>query len=1075
MIKKLLLAIYVILFGFSFTQAKILGNVVDLKLSQEMRQSNRDGNMFGIMCPIVDHNGSSFLITDIDIENHRVYCSSANSILDTNASDTGAVVNFRGQEQHFFNMAEIDDPAAKTSGELKVREKQKISDYHNKLQSVVDNAGDGNNTMIYPLRISNMRGLYYTTQAVGNNGGLDKKPFMGFLGAGEGSGKPNNDNLVLKLFGLTMNGDDAVNNSNPKEIGKGGSKSDGTIFNWTDLGYSIGLWIDGYVDKSETSNLAELKSYFTWKADDSKQTWSRVMTGVATLDDAYLKTISAKGELIVRNAGDPISQSTFKDTEWWKNKFNKDQTFDNIWQQTSDGRLWGYYFYLSQNLHKLEMYIILAFVGCGFSFLMGNNAITYFKNVSAGAEGEKTPINWKKEIGVPMLGIMFIAVPLLPTNATMYDKFLLDTEEIADSIQVNSLNGSSPSKPKDSAYNITALQQVIQGMSELGSNLGDMFSKRTSFAFATYISFRENMLNDPTAMLETWKMDYNQCSGELINLNRLMQFYLSTCKYDYSFGRYASQVKDSATILPSPFNLMGQNLLQAKQKDIIEDFKNSNFIQRAQNQSNSRAFALVSPQACAKIESSIHDRSELLFNKMYRLANEITTYSDNYIQNAQNSSTNNEKSVKKVEMQERFKRLAFYEQRYGWINTAMLPLLYQIFYPSFDPYTYRTNREHEGVGRIGAISDSSWIAKPYIVIGEPTETNEKYLTSLKEEKYKKSNSINSLEEGLVDIVMPFAIYNMLPGYQNIKKSVKEMWNLGKQTDRDGNVIESNNWKEFATSQMGRVLTLWVSRLVNPDNGVTRKDGYVNWAHLANGTLSQKIAAIQALTKGGFVADLTKNKAGSSVFGKAINALGGLADALAQELVTQVLYIYAMNLIIMVVLTLVIVFKIGMYFVQLIVFFMASPLVVMWALLKKKQEAMLTYVGKASTVMLSPVLIVISTSILIVAVGCIHQLYYIIANHIINIQLVDVLALTGSGGGGTAETNFNNIADYVQMNVIFGIGDVLIGFSYLFLGYIIIVKFSHWFFDTIGVQSSSLITQGLETMTHRIRFGTSFGA
>ena len=86
-----------------------------------------------------------------------------------------------------------------------------------------------------------------------------------------------------------------------------------------------------------------------------------------------------------------------------------------------------------------------------------------------------------------------------------------------------------------------------------------------------------------------------------------------------------------------------------------------------------------------------------------------------------------------------------------------------------------------------------------------------------------------------------------------------------------------------------------------------------------------------------------------------------------------------------------------------------------------------------------------------------------------------MALTGNGGGGTAETNFNNIADYVQMNVIFGIGDVLIGFSYLFLGYIIIVKFSHWFFDTIGVQSSSLIAQGLETMTHRIRFGTSFGA
>lgn len=1071
MIKKLLLAIYVILFGSSFAQAKILGNVVDLKLSQEMRQSNRDGNMFGIMCPIVDHNGSSFLITDIDIENHRVYCSSANTILDTNASDTGAVVNFRGQEQHFFNMAEIDDPAAKTSGELKVREKQKISDYHNRLQSVVDNAGDGNNTMIYPLRISNMRGLYYTTQAVGNNGGLDKKPFMGFLGAGEGSGKPNNDNLVLRLFGLTMSGDDAINNSNPKEIGKGGSKSDGTIFNWTDLGYSIGIWIDGYVDKSETSNLAELKSYFTWKVDDSKQTWSRVMTGVATLDDAYLKTISAKGELIVRNAGDPISQSTFKDTEWWKNKFNKDQTFDNIWQQTSDGRLWGYYFYLSQNLHKLEMYLILAFVGCGFSFLMGNNAITYFKNVSAGAEGEKTPINWKKEIGVPMLGIMFIAVPLFPTNATMYDKFLLDTEEIADSIQVNSLNGSSSGKPKDSAYNITALQQVIQGMSELGSNLGDMFSKRASFAFATYISFRENMLNDPTPMLEAWKTDYNKYSGELINLNRLMQFYLSTCKYDYSFGRYASQVKDSATILPSPFNLMGQNLLQAKQKDIIEDFKKSNFMQ-AQNQNNNRAFALVSPQACAKIESSIHDRSELLFNKMYRLANEITTYSDNYIQNAQNSSTNNEKSVKKTEMQERFKRLAFYEQRYGWINTAMLPLLYQIFYPSFDPYTYKTNREHEGVGRIGAISNSSWIAKPYIIIGEPTTTNQQYISTSSEKGLaSNNNTIRDFEAKLVDIVMPFAVYNMLPGYQNIKKSVKEMWNLGKQVDGNNNVVEPTNKGEILTSIMGRAMTSFVAHLVNPDNGVARKDGYVDLFHLANGTLGQKITAIQILVWTGAGADVVSKSSGIKAFG----LTGALLDALAQELVTQVLYIYAMNLIIMVVLTLVIVFKIGMYFVQLIIFFMASPLVVMWALLKKKQEAMLTYVGKASTVMLSPVLIVISTSILIVAVGCIHQLYYLIANHLINIQLVDVLALTGNGGGGTAETNFNNIADYVQMNVIFGIGDVLIGFSYLFLGYIIIVKFSHWFFDTIGVQSSSLIAQGLETMTHRIRFGTSFGA
>mgnify|MGYP001789912747 FL=1 len=66
-------------------------------------------------------------------------------------------------------------------------------------------------------------------------------------------------------------------------------------------------------------------------------------------------------------------------------------------------------------------------------------------------------------------------------------------------------------------------------------------------------------------------------------------------------------------------------------------------------------------------------------------------------------------------------------------------------------------------------------------------------------------------------------------------------------------------------------------------------------------------------------------------------------------------------------------------------------------------------------------------------------------------------------------------DYIQLQLLIGVGNVLVGFAYLFLGYVIIIKFTGWFFETIGVQANNMITQGLDNIGQRMTFGRSFMA
>ena len=211
-----------------------------------------------------------------------------------------------------------------------------------------------------------------------------------------------------------------------------------------------------------------------------------------------------------------------------------------------------------------------------------------------------------------------------------------------------------------------------------------------------------------------------------------------------------------------------------------------------------------------------------------------------------------------------------------------------------------------------------------------------------------------------------------------------------------------------------------------------------------------------------------NQLAKSVY-RIINANGYKASELMSEMLlkatAQTLYLYILNLMVMLVLTMILVFKIGMYFVQVIMFYIASPLVIVWAMITKKEDQIKNFIGKSAMLVLTPVLIVISSAILILAVGTIHQIYFIITNHILNIQL---------GAELNNPDELYNLAQYIQMQTYFGIGNVIIGFAYLFLGYIILVKFSQWFFETVGIQTQSTLTQSVESMTHRMRFGGSFG-
>lgn len=1060
------------------TNNKVLQDNVEISIGQEWSNEQRKKKEnFNKLCPYNDKtekkdSNSKFLISNIDLENNKIGCVEQKITFDDENLNvfTGNTQQSPGNEVT-FNIADIDDMAY-SSTDLKNNSK-----YSKKLEAIITNAR-GDNEKIYPLVFKNIRGLIDGSPM--QNGENVSRPFIGFLGIGNKVEKLENSNMLMQLFGVNpyyenkdgFNLVSAVNNQTPKELGKDKKiKQEKEVVSWGDIGYSIGTWTDNLVTTSSSDlTVDKIKTFFSgdkWKSDDSSQTWSRVMTGVAVLDDSYIGNISGDGELIIRDgiAKDPINAR----------KNNSlisidSSSFRDIFHQTSDGKLWGFYVYLTQNLHALEVYLILTIAGVGFGGLMVANGATWF---SVWRNGEQNRVNWKQAIFIPFSGLMCIAVPIVPTSTQLFSSFILDTEKLGSEIQVEAVNVRVPNEYNDSTFYQTGLQYLIQSLATMGAPIADKFSQKTTFSFATYISFRQNAMYDPSAMLQGWKKSYNETSADLIELNRLFTFYLSTCKNDYSVQASEKEIKNSAITLPTQTNLYNDNVTAKYGKKAFDSNK-ENYLNKYGEKFYQIAYP--SPQLCAQIETELYKKSEPLVADMFRLSNEIKATSNSIILSGDNKKTHNE-------LEKKIRRLAFYENNYGWVNTAMLPIMHQILFPSFNPYKQQKNIDKLSGDDNSQNSNNmandirTLLSKEYFVIGSPTTSDGKS-NRLKSNDINPNDKITAVDTsdtatsgGFVNFFLSLITYNFLPGYDKIEGQIKELYTaLGDDSGKkyaNGESVKNPKASSYAFAMiLGALTDDWGSESGANDN-LLNVSSQLQWAGIIGGS---KLGS-----------NLLQNMANklSSKFGNIGANFNALADMVVIKLASQIVYLYTLNLIVMIVISLVLVYKISMYFLQLIIFYMASPLVVIWSLMQRKQEHLINYAGKASVLFLTPVLIVLSSAILLLGVGVIHEIWAMIANHAMNIQLVNFISgIDPSEYSSSDDTNafieqIGGLKDFIQMQVLIGIGNVLVGFSYLFLGYVVIIKFSNWFFDTIGIQANNAISHSLDSIGQRMTFGRQF--
>lgn len=131
-----------------------------------------------------------------------------------------------------------------------------------------------------------------------------------------------------------------------------------------------------------------------------------------------------------------------------------------------------------------------------------------------------------------------------------------------------------------------------------------------------------------------------------------------------------------------------------------------------------------------------------------------------------------------------------------------------------------------------------------------------------------------------------------------------------------------------------------------------------------------------------------------------------------------------------------VFRIAFYFIEVLMFFVASPAVVIWAAISNKPEVIWKYIGKAAVLAITPILIVLSCYIFIFIQELLDSIL---------IHLVSMIDITFSIKDG----------DFLTYNLgLTALYSMLLTFERLFIvfaGYVVIMKFNGWFLKKIGAE------------------------
>ena len=152
-----------------------------------------------------------------------------------------------------------------------------------------------------------------------------------------------------------------------------------------------------------------------------------------------------------------------------------------------------------------------------------------------------------------------------------------------------------------------------------------------------------------------------------------------------------------------------------------------------------------------------------------------------------------------------------------------------------------------------------------------------------------------------------------------------------------------------------------------------------------------------------------------------------------------LYNWLLEIITFSAIALMIIYRIAFYFIEVLTFFIASPAVVIWAVISKRFDAIMHYIGRGAVLSITPILIVLSTYLYIFGQEILSMIYALI------VGIIQTTFVTPDATVGQTIT----VLAFVSM------GDAIMKAVYVIMGFVCIIKFNSWFYQMIGIKEGAM--------------------
>ncbi|WP_122872058.1 hypothetical protein [Campylobacter showae] len=177
----------------------------------------------------------------------------------------------------------------------------------------------------------------------------------------------------------------------------------------------------------------------------------------------------------------------------------------------------------------------------------------------------------------------------------------------------------------------------------------------------------------------------------------------------------------------------------------------------------------------------------------------------------------------------------------------------------------------------------------------------------------------------------------------------------------------------------------------------------------------------------------------AIFIAVLGAAISLGKAIAVYFTSVFLYNWLLEIITFSAIALMIVYRIAFYFIEVLMFFVASPAVVIWAVVSKRFDSIMHYIGRGAVLSITPILIVLSTYLYIFGQEILNMIYALI------VGIIQTTFVTPDATIGQTIT----VLAFVAM------GDTIMKAVYLIMAFVCIIKFNSWFYQMIGIKEGAM--------------------